>query len=229
MNKEEIIEQQNAYYMAGYPSRRSENKMGKDEMKNKISMALKDPILQQGFEIVCKENTELQNENAKLKQYIENMYANHCGNCNRNILNTELKNRNQELLESCAGATMMYDHLTKTKEFLKWFVWYFREGCPNHVPYKHNVEAVEQFLNEVENTDTSSTKSLIERQRLQIESLEGQTPWKDIKDKSEVIGKLTQAKEIIKNLIDDLTAIDGEEIRELEAVKEAEQFINEEV
>lgn len=117
------------------------------------------------------------------------------------------------------------NQLTKTKEFLKWFVWYFREGCPNHVPYKHNVEAVEQFLNEVENTDTSSTKSLIERQRLQIESLEGQTPWKDIKDKSEVIGKLTQAKEIIKNLIDDLTVIDGDEVKELETVKEAEQFI----
>lgn len=28
----------------------------KDEMKNRISMALKDPILQQGFEIICKEN-----------------------------------------------------------------------------------------------------------------------------------------------------------------------------
>lgn len=121
------------------------------------------------------------------------------------------------------------NQLAKAKEFLKWFVWYFREDCPNHVPYKHNVETVEQFLIEVENTNTSSTKSFIERQRLQIEALEGQTPWKDIKDKSEVIGKLTQAKEIIKNLIDDLTVIDGEEIRELGAVKEAEQFINEEL
>lgn len=33
--------------------------MTKDEMKDKISMALKDPILQQGFEIICKENAEL--------------------------------------------------------------------------------------------------------------------------------------------------------------------------
>ena len=41
--------------------------------------------------------------------------------------------------------------------------------------------------------------------------------------------QLIKAKEIIKNLIDDLTAIDGEEIRELEAVKEAEQFLNGEV
>ena len=33
--------------------------MTKDEMKDKISMALKDPILQQGFEIICKKNAEL--------------------------------------------------------------------------------------------------------------------------------------------------------------------------
>ena len=36
--------------------------MTKDEMKNRISMALKDPILQQGFEIICKENAELKKE-----------------------------------------------------------------------------------------------------------------------------------------------------------------------
>lgn len=29
--------------------------MTRDEMKNRISMALKDPILQQGFEIICKD------------------------------------------------------------------------------------------------------------------------------------------------------------------------------
>ena len=33
--------------------------MTEDEMKNRISLALKDPILQQGFEIICKENAEL--------------------------------------------------------------------------------------------------------------------------------------------------------------------------
>ena len=38
--------------------------------------------------------------------------------------------------------------------------------------------------------------------------------------------EFTKVKEIIKNLIDDLEAIDGEEIRELKAVKEAEQFLS---
>ena len=46
--------------------------MTKDEMKDKISMALKDPILQQGLELICKENTEL-------KEQIEQMKC--CENC----------------------------------------------------------------------------------------------------------------------------------------------------
>lgn len=33
MDNDEIIEQQNAYYMAGYPSRRSERKMNKDDLQ----------------------------------------------------------------------------------------------------------------------------------------------------------------------------------------------------
>ena len=41
--------------------------MTKDEMKDKISMVLKDPLLQQGFEIICKNLAELEKENAELK------------------------------------------------------------------------------------------------------------------------------------------------------------------
>lgn len=49
--------------------------MSKDEMKNKISMALKDPILQQGFEIICKENAELKEKREKdLQVSYENGY-----------------------------------------------------------------------------------------------------------------------------------------------------------
>lgn len=42
-------------------------KMTKDEMKNRISMALKDPILQQGFEIICKNLVELEKQIEKMK------------------------------------------------------------------------------------------------------------------------------------------------------------------
>lgn len=52
----------------------------KDELKNSISMALKDPILQQGFEIICKENAELKKENAILKKAL-NLYVNWADEC----------------------------------------------------------------------------------------------------------------------------------------------------
>lgn len=39
-----------------------------NEMKNKISMTLKDPILQQGFEVICKENAELRAAYDKQKE-----------------------------------------------------------------------------------------------------------------------------------------------------------------
>lgn len=45
--------------------------MGKEEMKNKISMALKDPVLQIGFEIICKNLSELKKENTELKRIVE--------------------------------------------------------------------------------------------------------------------------------------------------------------
>ena len=42
-------------------------RMTKDEMKDKISMVLKDPILQQGLELICKENAELKEQIEKMK------------------------------------------------------------------------------------------------------------------------------------------------------------------
>ena len=42
-----------------YFQRRLKKKMTKHEIKNRISMALKATVLQQGFEIICKENVEL--------------------------------------------------------------------------------------------------------------------------------------------------------------------------
>jgi hypothetical protein len=48
-----------------------DKKMNKEKARSAvigaISMALKDPILQQGFEIICKELAELEKENAELK------------------------------------------------------------------------------------------------------------------------------------------------------------------
>lgn len=44
--------------------------MTKDEIKNRISMALKTPVLQQGFEIICKENAELSERLRKTQEQL---------------------------------------------------------------------------------------------------------------------------------------------------------------
>lgn len=49
----------------------------KDEMKDKISFALKDPILQQAFEIICKENAELK-QYAKALEETDKTNILHC-------------------------------------------------------------------------------------------------------------------------------------------------------
>lgn len=64
--------------------------------------------------------------------------------------NAKLKEQNEKLLESCAGTTQMYAHLTNAKSFLRWFVWYFKEGRASLVPYKDKLTEVEQFLGELE-------------------------------------------------------------------------------
>jgi hypothetical protein len=48
-----------------------------------ISMTLKDPILQQGFEIICKNLLELEKENSKHKEMIEDMKADMCSTKNK--------------------------------------------------------------------------------------------------------------------------------------------------
>ena len=56
--------------------------MIKDEMKDKISMALKDPILQMGFEVICSKLSRLEKENAELQEKISVLLS--CKNCPEN-------------------------------------------------------------------------------------------------------------------------------------------------
>ena len=44
--------------------------MSKEDMMNKISFALKDPILQMGFEVICSKLSRLENENAEMKEQL---------------------------------------------------------------------------------------------------------------------------------------------------------------
>ena len=45
--------------------------MSKEDMMNKISFALKDPILQMGFEVICSKLSRLEKENAELESEVK--------------------------------------------------------------------------------------------------------------------------------------------------------------
>lgn len=53
--------------------------MSKEDMMNRISFALKDPVLQMGFEVICSKLARLEKENTELKEQIEKMKC--CENC----------------------------------------------------------------------------------------------------------------------------------------------------
>ena len=75
----------------------------KDELKNRISMALKDPVLQQGFEIICKENAELKSiaefqQSSNMSRYFENKKLNEVLTVG-SVFNKALNSRNKFLKE----------------------------------------------------------------------------------------------------------------------------------
>ena len=45
----------------------------KDDMMNRISFALKEPVLQMGFEVICSKLARLEKENADLKKQINDI------------------------------------------------------------------------------------------------------------------------------------------------------------
>ena len=119
--------------------------MTKDEMKNKISMALKDPVLQQGFEVICKNLAELEKENAELKgikDIATLIRANNDTVITLIQLNNMLVSKNQQL--------------TKAKEIIKKFSEFVNDEVeydPTHTQEYRDLwielcEKAEQFLNE---------------------------------------------------------------------------------
>ena len=134
--------------------------MTKEEMKNRISLALKDPMLQQGFEIICKGNAELKERNAELK----GMYAHSAREAGTYKQFLELKeNENAELKKqqfslrnernTFLAQNEQYEkdlidfneNLTKAKEIIKKLI----NACCSYGATGRATAEAEQFLKEV--------------------------------------------------------------------------------
>ena len=123
--------------------------MTKDEMKDKISMALKDPILQMGFEVICSKLSRLEKENAELDcQMNRNKFCYSCTNatdrCFRNEVGCPC-----EKYKSYKG---LNKQLTKAKELLTKWVELFKPKGGNIPPTPIQVET-EQFIREVKENE----------------------------------------------------------------------------
>lgn len=129
--------------------------MTKDEIKNRISMALKDPVLQQGFEIICKENKELE-EKISFLLSCKNCPENKGGwVCAKEYEDKCLAQKIQYVKELKKENAELKKKLTKAKEIIKKFSEFVNDEVeldPEH-PQEYTdlwvelCEKAEQFLN----------------------------------------------------------------------------------
>ena len=98
--------------------------MSKEDMTNRISLALKDPILQMGFEVICSKLSRFEKENAELKEQC--LILADCNTCY-----SPCENENVE----------MKKQLTKVKEIMREML---------RILPKENIEGVYEITEEAE-------------------------------------------------------------------------------
>ena len=122
--------------------------MTKDGMKDKISMALKDPILQMGFEVICSKLSRLEKENAELDcQMNRNKFCYSCANATDRCFRNEIGCP----CEKYKSYKDLNKQLAKAKELLTKWVELFKPKGGNIPPTPIQIET-EQFIREVEKT-----------------------------------------------------------------------------
>lgn len=111
-----------------------------NDLKNRISFALKDATLQQGFEIICKRIALLEKENEELK---EKLNVRSCQNCKHN-------NKSCSNDGSCVHYSKWEDYknlqLTKAKDLLLKLSTCLEGHSNNNFEYEL-IKQAEQFLN----------------------------------------------------------------------------------
>ncbi len=206
----------------------------KDRMKDKISMALKDPILQMGFEVICSKLARLEKENAELEAKISVLLS--CTNCPENkggwICEKEYENKcltqkiefikeleeeKCELLGIIQGKDKVIQELEKENAEL---------DCQmnrNKSCYSCANATDRCFKNEIgcpcEKYKSYKDENAELKEKLEVLIAVGNTCTKGL-DK-----QLTKAKELIKEMLSILPKENIEGIYEI--TEEAEQFIRE--
>ena len=130
--------------------------MTKDGMKDKISMALKDPILQMGFEVICSKLSRLEKENAELKEKVSYLEDNlRVARKDRENLQLKVGKGLKEFIKDCPySALKLYangyyvEQLTKAKEIIQKLC---DMVCGRSGDDQELLDRAEQFLKEQQN------------------------------------------------------------------------------
>lgn len=199
------MKKSNIIWVEGHFERTDEKK---DELKNRISLALKDPILQQGFECICKENADLKIYNAKL-------------------LNGDIEKHNNivELETELAKRAEQIEALNKDKD-------YFSDALDKQIEATYKVvEENNELKEQVSYLKDNLRVARKDREDLQLDVAKGLKEF--VKDYPETafrylanekyVEKFNKAKEIIKGLLELGSIGDGD----YTYVAEAEQFLEE--
>lgn len=129
--------------------------MSKEDMMDKISFALKDPILQMGFEVICSKLSRLEKENAELDcQMNRNKYCYSCVNATDKCFRNEIGCP----CEKYKSYKDLNKQLTKAKEIIKKFLEFVNNEVEfdSEHPQEHTdlwnelCEQAERFISEVE-------------------------------------------------------------------------------
>ena len=174
--------------------------MTKDEMKDKISMALKDPVSQQGFEIICKNLAELEKENAELDcQMNRNKYCYSCAN----VIDRCFRN---EIGCPCAKYKSYKDENAKLKEKVSYLEDNLRVARKDRENLQLDVaKGLKEF---VKDYPATSLRYLANEKYVE---------------------QLTKAKELIEELSSSLYVVGECDDEECELLNRAEQFLKDSI
>jgi len=184
--------------------------MTKDEMKNRISLALKDPILQQGFEVICKDLADLEKQLA-ISEHDREHNDYELTEVYKKI--TDLEKENAELVQE------------------KYNLEYKIENLENKI--EHHQEVIDTFKKinaylEKENAELKKENAVLKGVANSVLDnwCKGNDPCPHLKKRDD---QLTKAKEIIKKLYSHVFQGMGfMELNDFNVQKaETEQFLSE--
>lgn len=181
--------------------------MNKEEMKDRINMALTDPVLQRGFENICDENKELKTVKIpQLERRIASIRGAHSVDCKKLNARTEQVERQKKRI---AGLEKENNRLSRKCECLT-----------------KNNESLIDILNDVERLEKENSE--MKEKNKSYEEIIDHSSTALMKEKLKNYKQLTKAKELLNEFMR-ISKVSDEDFEHdyTKLIAKAEQFLKE--